>query len=237
MSDNTLQFKWIVLIKEGLEAVFRHDLDVFVAGDLLWYPVEGEPTLRNAPDVMVVLGRPKGERGSYRQWEEEGIAPQVVFEILSPGNRFGKMLRKFQFYQEYGVNEYYIYDPEDGALEGWRRTGSHLEEVPEMAGFVSPLLSIRFASSEGPNNLQIIGPDGKRFMTYVELIERLETADRHAEEQTRIAQAEHQRAEEQARLAQAEHQRAEEQARLAQAEHQRADQLAARLRELGADLD
>ena len=25
MSDNTLQFKWIVLIKEGLETLFRHD--------------------------------------------------------------------------------------------------------------------------------------------------------------------------------------------------------------------
>ena len=37
--------------------------------------------------AMVVFGRPKGYRGSYRQWEEGGIAPQVVFEILSPGNR------------------------------------------------------------------------------------------------------------------------------------------------------
>ena len=35
---------------------------------------------------MVVFGRPKGRRGSYRQWEEDNIPPQVVFEILSPGN-------------------------------------------------------------------------------------------------------------------------------------------------------
>ena len=67
MSDNTLQFKWIVLIKEGLETLFRHDLNVFVAGDLLWYPEERKPKIRQAPDVMVVLGRPKGERGSYKQ--------------------------------------------------------------------------------------------------------------------------------------------------------------------------
>ena len=87
MSDNTLQFKWIVLIKEGLETLFRHDPNVFVAGDLLWYPEEGNPKIRQAPDAMVVFGRPKGYRGSYKQWEEGGIAPQVVFEILSPGNR------------------------------------------------------------------------------------------------------------------------------------------------------
>ena len=72
LSENTLQFKWIVLIKEGLETLFRRDCNVFVAGDLLWYPEEGKPKIRQAPDVMVVLGRPKRERGSYKQWEEDG---------------------------------------------------------------------------------------------------------------------------------------------------------------------
>ena len=43
VSDNTLQFKWIVLIKDNLEALFRHNPDVFVSGNLLWYAVEGEP--------------------------------------------------------------------------------------------------------------------------------------------------------------------------------------------------
>src|SRR4051812_29088279 len=88
MSDNTLQFRWIVTIKEGNEALLRHDPEVFVAGDLLWYPVEGKPKIRMAPDVLIAFGRPKGHRGSYRQWAEGGIAPQVVFEIQSPGNRF-----------------------------------------------------------------------------------------------------------------------------------------------------
>src|SRR5437899_9838697 len=33
MADNTLQFEWIVTIKGGLDAVFRHEENVFVAGD------------------------------------------------------------------------------------------------------------------------------------------------------------------------------------------------------------
>ena len=41
-----------------------------MAGDLLWYPVEGQPNICQAPDVMVVWGRPKGERKSYLQWLE-----------------------------------------------------------------------------------------------------------------------------------------------------------------------
>jgi Uma2 family endonuclease len=75
---------------------------VFVAGDLLWYPVEGNNKIRNAPDVMVAFGRPKGDRGSYMQWKEENIAPQVVFEILSPGNTLTEMNKKQVFYDRYG---------------------------------------------------------------------------------------------------------------------------------------
>ncbi len=65
MSDNTKQFRWIVTIKENLELLFAQDPNVFIAGDLLWYPVEGNNTIQNAPDTMVVFGKPKGDRGSY----------------------------------------------------------------------------------------------------------------------------------------------------------------------------
>lgn len=140
MADNTKQFRWIVTIKENLELIFANQPDVFVAGDLLWYPVEGSRTICQAPDVMVVFGRPKGdspeatlcERGSYKQWTEANINPQVVFEILSPGNRLGEMAKKFQFYDRYGVEEYYIYDPDDVDLTGWRRKEEKLEVIEEM---------------------------------------------------------------------------------------------------------
>jgi Uma2 family endonuclease len=214
IADHTLQFRWIAKIEGGLEARFIDDPSVFVAGDLLWYPVEGRPDIRTAPDAMVVFGRPKGDRGSYLQWVEDGIAPQVVFEVLSPGNRAGEMERKFQFYQRHGVDEYYIYDPDRGDLVGWRRAGALLEEVPQMAGFLSPRLKIKFEPGEGPDNLTVIGPDGERFLSYTELVKQ-RNADRE-------------RAEEQAR-------RAEEQTRRAAEHAQRADRLAAQLRQLGIE--
>src|SRR3974377_2154310 len=83
IAENTKQFRWIATMEGGIEAVFRDDPNVFVAGDLLWYPVEGKPSIRVAPDVLVVFGRPKGDRGSYLQWLEDNIAPQVTFEVLS----------------------------------------------------------------------------------------------------------------------------------------------------------
>ncbi len=176
MADNTKQFRWIVTIKENLEILFAQDPHVFVAGDLLWYPVEGNNKLRQAPDVMVVFGRPKGDRGSYRQWQEENIAPQVVFEILSPGNRAGEMTRKALFYRDYGVEEYYLYDPDGNELSGWvwgSGEGSGNGEasaITTMQGWVSPRLGIRFELGE--EELKIYDPQGNPFLTPVELAQQ-----------------------------------------------------------------
>jgi Uma2 family endonuclease len=178
MADNTKQFHWIVTIKGGLDAVFRNELNVFVAGNLLWYPVEGDNTIRIAPDVFVVFGRPKGHRGSYLQWLEDNIAPHVAFEVLSPGNRAGKLIEKFKFYEHYGVEEYYVYDPDDPELTGWIRNNGELKEIPEMKGWVSPRLQVRFDLVDG--ELCLYGPDGKKFASYVELAERADRADRLA---------------------------------------------------------
>jgi len=181
MSDNTLQFKWIVTIEGGIDSVFDDDPNVFVAGDLLWYPVEGNNLIRCAPDTLVAFGRPKGERGSYRQWEEAGIAPQVVFEVLSPGNRAGEMTRKFELYERYGVEECYIYDPDDPELTGYLRRGGRLEKIAEPHGWVSPRLGIRFDIS-GPE-MVIYRPDGERFLTYRELRRKVGEKHRLAEEE------------------------------------------------------
>jgi Uma2 family endonuclease len=217
MADNTKQFRWIVVIKENLEILFADVADVFVAGDLLWYPVRGNNKIRQAPDIMVAFGRPKGDRGSYKQWEEDNIPPQVVFEILSPGNREGKMAEKLLAYQRYGVEEYYIYDPDDIELVGLRRSGDWLEPITEMNGWVSPRLGIRFQLTE--NTLEIYRPDGQRFLTPVEL--------------DRLREQEHQRAEHERQRAEHEHERAEEAiAQLAQ-EKQRYQALIEQLRQQG----
>jgi Uma2 family endonuclease len=170
MADNTEQFRWIVLIKENLEALFQEREDVFVAGDLLWYPVEGHPEIRRAPDALVVFGRPKGRRESYRQWEEGGIAPQVVFEVLSPGNTLTEMLEKLEFYERYGVEEYYVYNPDTAELTGLLRADAKLQVQSPMDGWVSPRLGIRFDTSG--EELRIFAPDGQPFVSFSTLQKR-----------------------------------------------------------------
>jgi Uma2 family endonuclease len=208
MSENTLQYEWMVLITEGLKHVFRDQQHIFVACDLLWYPVQGEPTISSAPDTMVVFGRPKGHRGSYRQWEEDGIPPQVVFEIISPGNRAVDLARKLQFYDQYGVEEYYEYDPQRIAFQVWRREGEDLclaASGPDWTA--SPRLGLRFRLE--PEGLEILRPDGRPFRAPLETSIELDTmtAERDAATAERDAQ------------------------------RRRAEQLASRLRELGFDPD
>lgn len=189
MADNTEQFRWIVTIKENLEILFAVQDDVFVAGDLLWYPVQGNSKIRQAPDVMVVFGRPKGKRGSYKQWEENNIPPQVVFKILSPGNRTGEMAKKLLFYQRYGVEEYYIYDPDTVELTGLLRSGEWLTEIESINGWASPRLGIQFQLTA--DILEIYRPDGGKFLTPVEL-DQLRQQERQEKEAT-LSQLERER--------------------------------------------
>jgi hypothetical protein len=168
---------------------------------------------------MVVFGRPKGYRGSYMQWVEGGIAPQVVFEVHSPGNRRATIDRKFRFYEDHGVREYYYYNPDKGTLSGWRRVRGKLRPIAGMDGYTSPLLGIRFEPGDGPDSLTILGPDGQRFLTPVENAEQRDEARRQAEAERKRADA-------------AEH-RAEAEREKAEAEREKAKRLAAKLRELG----
>ena len=217
MADNTKQFRLIVTIKENLELLFADNPNVFIAGDLLWYPVEGNNKLRRAPDTMVAFGRPKGDRGSYQQWKENQIAPQVVFEIMSPSNTAREMSQKLEFYDRYGVEEYYVYDPDKVKLSGWLREGRSLKTIERMEGWISPRLKIRFEINQG--DLQIFAPNNQPFLSYVELGK----LKQEAEEREQLAQQVAQQAQEREQLAQQDAQQAEVRVR----------ELEKKLRELG----
>ncbi|TAG89397.1 MAG: Uma2 family endonuclease [Oscillatoriales cyanobacterium] len=214
MAESTIQYELIVKIKEGCESLFKDDPNVFVAADLLWYPVEGRIDISQAPDTMVVFGRPKGDRRSYIQYREDNIGPQVVFEIRSHNDTQTKMNKKVSFYQRYGVDEYYVYDPQRNELDGWQRVEGILEVIEPMEGWISPRLGVRFEL--GSDGLEIYRPNGEKFLSYAEVEE-----DRLLNRQ---------------RLQQ-ESQRAEQESQRAEQESQRAERLAAKLRELNIDPD
>lgn len=165
MADNTLQYRWIVRLVSNLKHLFRGQT-VFVAGDLFWYPqqVTTPPVPSQAPDAMVVFGRADGERRSYKQWEEENIAPQVVFEILSASNSATEMLKKQQFYRQYGVLEMFFYDPESYEFLGMVRSvpSQEFEAItPLNFPWISPMLGVRFEMFA--DGLTMFYPTGEPF--------------------------------------------------------------------------
>ncbi len=190
IAENMTQFRWINMLQAELDHLFRNHPDVLVAGDLLWYPLQGDAT-RVAPDTMVVFGVPKGDRGSYKQWLEGGVCPQVVFEILSPGNRPREMSLKYQMYDNLGVEEYYIYDPEDFSLQGFVRDGDTLRRIEAIDGWASPRLGITFVY-DGESALKIRKPDGTYFRTAMEVsaeADEAKAAKKQADQERRRSEA------------------------------------------------
>jgi Uma2 family endonuclease len=216
MAENTRQYECIVALQGGLDELVPD----FVGADNFWYPVEGRPDIRMAPDVYVAVGRPKGHRGSYQQWNEGGVAPQVVFEVLSPSNRGDAMLEKLRFYDQYGAEEYYIYDPDDNVWEGYRRAGAALRPITDLGQWVSPRLGFRI-DVRAPV-MRVLRPDGQPFKTYLEQV----AARKEAEALRLLAEAERlkegiQRREAEAQRQAAEQRRNEAEARRDEAEAQR----------------
>ena len=96
-----------------------------------------------------------------------------MFEIASPSNSREELEEtKLEFYQRYGVEEYYLYDPDRQELKGWQRQGKELQAIASMLGWASPRLGIRFDLVDG--ELKLYFPDGCPFATYMELMERVE---------------------------------------------------------------
>lgn len=228
MANNSEQFQLITTIKGNLDILLADNPQAYVAGDMFWYPIEGDNKTRTAPDVMVVFGRAKGKRGSHLQWIEADIASQVVFEILSPGNRRQEMDEKFEFYNRFGVEEYYLYDPERGRLQGWLRDeAGELAQIASMDNWRSPRLDIRFVLDGLA--LELYYPDGSRFLTFLEVSQRLDEAEKRALE----ALWDIDEAETRAREAEARAREAETRARQAELEKEQSE---ARVRELEARL-
>ncbi len=121
-----------------LQARYEDAPDVYVSGNLLLYHVEGDPTQSVAPDTFVVFGVAKGQRRTYKLWEE-GVAPAVAFEVTSRKTRREDRRTKKALYARLGVTEYFLYDPEADylrpPLQGFRLTDDdYVALTPDATG-------------------------------------------------------------------------------------------------------
>jgi Uma2 family endonuclease len=89
------------------------------------------------PDILFV----RNEHEDRLQPDGVHGPPDVVVEILSPATGYYDMKKKFQVYERSGVQEYFIVDPEDLEVVGYRSNdGKFHEFLREKGRFTSQLL-------------------------------------------------------------------------------------------------
>lgn len=134
MAETGIHVQAIVWLHQALEDFFRaREGTTYLASDQFWYWREGDPTCRVAPDVMVVPGVSPNPRRSFFSWEENGAVPAVVFEMASEGTWRDDLDDKYDRYEELGVREYFLFDPEGlylvPPLQGYRLNGTAYRRI------------------------------------------------------------------------------------------------------------
>ncbi|MBC1240055.1 Uma2 family endonuclease [Nostoc sp. 2RC] len=111
MAEGDLQCSYLIYARSVLRIYFENHPDIYVAGNLFIYYEKGNPESVVAPDVFVVFGVEKRDRGSYKTWEENDKIPDFVLEITSKTTRSKDQGAKKGIYAFLGVREYFQYDP------------------------------------------------------------------------------------------------------------------------------
>ncbi|MEW6366772.1 MAG: Uma2 family endonuclease [Acidobacteriota bacterium] len=132
MVETDAHYREMTRLKFALEVFFEKNPAVYVGANLMMYYLEGDPTKCVSPDVFVAFGIAKGERRTFKIWEE-GKGPDVVFELTSDSTRAEDLGFKRWLYGELGVREFFVFDPLrqylQPVLRGFRLTGNEFMSI------------------------------------------------------------------------------------------------------------
>lgn len=68
------------------------------------------------------------------------VPPDLLVEVLSPGTKAFDLTTKRNDYEAFGVGEYWAYDPADGRLRRFQRSGGKLVEAAPAGDFAECLV-------------------------------------------------------------------------------------------------
>lgn len=103
------------------------------SGEVLYAPIDVYLNNKNVyqPDIVFV----SKDRSEIIDWNKGIIgAPNLVIEILSKGNRKYDLKDKKDVYENAGVKEYWVIDPETKWSEGFISTDNKFKSVGEFTG-------------------------------------------------------------------------------------------------------
>ncbi len=112
MAETDVHRKLILYLTACLDIFLSNRKNAYVTGNIMFYYEEDSPQDVVSPDVMVFFGVPKGDRTSYKSWEENDVMPSVVIELASRSTWHKDRTEKRELYEMLGVKEYYIFNPQ-----------------------------------------------------------------------------------------------------------------------------
>ena len=189
MAETDTHIQLLIDLRCALDEFFRNDSAVYVTGNIFLYYVKGDTTKRVSPDLMFIRGVEKKLRRTYKLWEE-GVTPQVVFEISSRQTWGDDLQKKWILYARLGVQEYYIFDPEydylDQPLLAYRLKNGELQPVKLKKGRVfSKALGLEIMDTG--ETLRLFDPQTKQYLPATHeqnaLRQQAETRARTAEDE------------------------------------------------------
>jgi Uma2 family endonuclease len=212
--------------------------DYFVGGNMFLYFDRKHARDRDflGPDFFFVWEVPLNPpRRYWAMWDEGGKYPDVIIELTSPttaDNDHG--IKKTTYEKVFRTHEYFIYDPAEQKLKGWRLIGGDYCDIQpnDKSWLWCEELGLWLGTWKGKYQekqevyLRFFDADGNL----------VPSAEERAEIERRLAEAAKQRAETQKQRAEAEKQRAEAEKQRADSEKQRADAAEAEVARLKAQL-
>ncbi|MGI8641994.1 MAG: Uma2 family endonuclease [Pyrinomonadaceae bacterium] len=174
MGETSIHAKLINKLLAMLLQFFEQHEDVFLSSNMNLYYEEKNPNKWLAPDLLISFGVPNHERSSYQVWKEK-VFPQVIFEIASNSTWKDDISEKYEIYELFGVEEYYVLDPEfaylPASMLAFHRQGERLLAVQILENRVfSPRLGLEIVQTE--RGFRLFNPHTNEFLRTLEEAEK-----------------------------------------------------------------
>ncbi len=131
--ESSLHLQQLLCLLASLNWHWRDRQDYFAAGNLTIYfsPEQVKTQDFRGPDFFVVLGTEDRPRKSWTVWEEGGLYPHVIVELLSGSTASNDRGVKKEIYQNtFRTPDYFWFDPESLEFCGFHLLDGQYQEQP-----------------------------------------------------------------------------------------------------------
>ncbi len=132
LESNRHRIAMNTLIRSAQQALAERS-DCFIGGNMFVYYSRDQAMNKDfrGPDFFVALGVDKQrERQGWVVWEEGGHYPDVIVELLSDSTADkDRGIKKTLYERVFKTQNYFIFDPFNPNLAGWRLDGGHYKPL------------------------------------------------------------------------------------------------------------